>query len=193
MSAIVPLHPFAVTSPSVHELWCATRDASASNTGHGFRHAELCDLDPQSAIELARALLKQAAVALNAEPQVPSSAPGEQAPRFSAAQLAEVEARYVTLLATEPTAVEGCALTEPVEVTIGQPGCDETTIGAQIAMWADRGERREFIVTVHVTDLPVELNPREAGEAAEKLRHLAAALDTLATDAEALATIEAQH
>jgi hypothetical protein len=114
-------------------------------------------------------------------------------PQFSAAQLAEVEARYADLLATVPTAIEGCALTELTEVTIGRPGCDETTIGAQIAMWTERGERREFIVTAHVTDLPVELDPAKAREAGEKLRHLAAALDALATDAEALATIEAQR
>lgn len=115
---------------------------------------------------------------------------------FSAAQLAEIEARYAALLALAPTPQGDPAHGEETTIAIGQAAGaprDWNTLSAQIAAWIDDDGRRTFVVEAHIADMPVELDPRAAHESAEALRQLADLYDSLGSHVEALNVIEAER
>lgn len=173
---------------------------------------DLLDVDVPAALRIASALLDQAHVFLQPQPAplvLHRATDAGQAPRTdrvavaiaggprpSAVQLAEVEQRYAAMLATALPSDTGPVEGELTRVAVGEPlsaDRDGDTLGAQLAMWPGREgrEAREFVVTAYIADMPVELTPAQAHESADSLRHLAATLDALAVDAQALTQIEA--
>src|SRR5579884_1065796 len=119
--------------------------------------------------------------AVTCEPQAAETGRTEQhSPRFSAAQLAEVEARYAQLLATD--APGEFALSEPTVTTIGTPGMDQIEAETEIAMLGAPGGR-QFLLTLRLGSEVLELTPSKAREAAEALCGVVAGLIHLAADA----------